>query len=233
VKLRKDNSTDVDKDRSPVMIPSIDLRRLAAARRDSMHQAAPTCSARGTSLQLWLHPSIPAGKRRSSRSEHNPVRGGLTMFLGTMTLGLMLVAQGPATAPAAEGPATGAWTRLFNGRDLTGWYTFMQVHGKNNDPDRIITIEDGMIRLYRHAAAGSRVVMGYIATEQEYGDYHLRWKYRWGEKKFAPRLNLKRNAGLFYHLIGDDRVWPRIMQFQIEQTNVGDLGAAPGFEVDT
>jgi hypothetical protein len=76
---------------------------------------------------------------------------------------------------------------LFNGRDLSGWYTFLQKHGKNSDPDRVITIEDGAIHLYKHAAEGSAVVMGYIGTEKEYGDYHLRFQYRWGAKKFQPR----------------------------------------------
>jgi hypothetical protein len=157
------------------------------------------------------------------------------MHFATMTVGLMLVAQGAPTAgegPTAAGPGAG-WTPLFNGRDLSGWYSFLQVHGKNNDPDRIITIEDGMIRLYKHAEAGTKVVMGYIATEEEYGNYHLRFKYRWGEKKFEPRLNMKRDAGVFYHLIGEDRVWPRQMQFQIQETDVGDLGTVPGFQVDT
>jgi hypothetical protein len=137
--------------------------------------------------------------------------------------------------PEATQPATAAerWTPLFNGRDLNGWYTFLQVHGKNQDPDRVITIEDGAIHLYKHAADGSKVVMGYISTEKEYGNYHLRLQYRWGEKKFEPRYRMKRDAGLYYHLTGPDRVWPRGLQYQIEQTNVGDLIALYGVQLDT
>jgi hypothetical protein len=130
-------------------------------------------------------------------------------------------------------PATGRWTPLFNGRDLDGWYTFLQEHGKNRDPDRVITIEDGAIHLYKHAPEGSRVVMGYISTEKDYGDYHLRLQYRWGEKKFEPRYKMKRDAGLYYQLIGPDQIWPRGLQFQIEQTNVGDLIALHGVQLDT
>jgi hypothetical protein len=155
------------------------------------------------------------------------------MYLTTLTAGLMLVAQGTAKAPAADGQATEEWTPLFNGRDLSGWYSFLQVHGKDRDPDRVITIEDGMIRLYKHAEHGTRVVMGYIATEKEYGDYHFRFKYRWGEKRFEPRLKLKRDAGLYYHLIGEDHVWPKALQFQVQQTDVGDLITLYGFQVDT
>ena len=126
-----------------------------------------------------------------------------------------------------------SWTPLFNGRDLSGWYTFLQKHGKNSDPDRVITIEDGAIHLYKHAAEGSTVVMGYIATEKEYGDYHLRFQYRWGTKKFQPRYALKRDAGLYYHIIGPDAVWPRALQYQIQQTDVGDLIGLYGMQLDT
>ena len=136
----------------------------------------------------------------------------------------------PAAATAA---APERWTPLFNGRDLEGWYTFLQKHGKNQDPDRVITIEDGAIHLYKHAPEASTVVMGYISTEKEYGDYHLRLQYRWGEKKFEPRYKLKRDAGLYYHLIGPDQVWPRGLQYQIEQTNVGDMIALYGVQLDT
>jgi len=88
---------------------------------------------------------------------------------------------------------------LFNGRDLDGWYTFLQTHGKDRDPDNVITIEGGAIHLYKHATDGAHVVMGYIGTRKEFGDYHLRFQYRWGEKKFEPRYTMKRDAGLYYH----------------------------------
>ena len=126
-----------------------------------------------------------------------------------------------------------AFQPLFNGRDLTGWYTFLQKHGKGRDPDHVITIDDGAIHLYKNAADASTVVMGYIATEREFGDYHLRFQYRWGTKKFQPRLALKRDAGLYYHILGPDKVWPQALQFQVEQTNVGDLITLYGFQVDT
>jgi Domain of Unknown Function (DUF1080) len=138
-----------------------------------------------------------------------------------------------ATSQPAEKNSTERWVSLFNGRNLDGWYTFLQQHGKNHDPDHVITIEDGAIHLYKDATDASKVVMGYIGTEKEYGDYHLRVQYRWGTKKFEPRYTLKRDAGLYYHIIGPDAVWPRALQFQIQQTDVGDLIALYGFAVDT
>ena len=137
------------------------------------------------------------------------------------------------TLSGEAGPEKRGWVPLFNGRNLDGWYTFLQKHGKNSDPDRVITIEDGTIHLYKDAADESHVVMGYIGTEKEYGNYHFRLQYRWGTKKFEPRYKLKRDAGLYYHILGPDAVWPRALQFQIEQTNVGDLIALHGIAVDT
>ncbi len=161
------------------------------------------------------------------------------MLALTLMAGMVLVAAGPGAAgaggeqePAAGRPAE-RWTPLFNGRDLTGWYTFLQRHGKNQDPDRVIAIEDGAIHLYKQAAEGSNVVMGYIATEKEYGNYHLRFQYRWGTKKFQPRYALKRDAGLYYHILGPDAVWPRALQYQVQQTDVGDLLALYGLQLDS
>jgi hypothetical protein len=153
-----------------------------------------------------------------------------------LTIVMSLVLAGPAGQAGkdrADAKAAGRWTPLFNGRDLTGWYTFLQKHGKGSDPDRVVTIEDGAIHLYKHARDGSEVVMGYIATEKDYGDYHLRLQYRWGTKKFRPRYALKRDAGLYYHILGEDVVWPHSLQFQIQQTDVGDLLALYGLQLDT
>src|SRR4051812_20870322 len=164
------------------------------------------------------------------------------MFALTLVMGMALVSLGDepakasgegASASTKSAAATDQWISLFNGRDLTGWYTFLQKHGKNSDPDHVVTIEDGAIHLYKDAPEGSNVVMGYITTEKEYENYHVRFQYRWGVKKFQPRLALKRDAGFYYHIIGPDAVWPRSLQFQIQQTDVGDLLALYGYEVDT
>jgi Domain of Unknown Function (DUF1080) len=168
------------------------------------------------------------------------------MLALTLVAAITLVSFGQETGPGGTRPpgtsptpastsnqATSQWISLFNGRDLTGWYTFLQNHGKNRDPDRVIAIEEGAIHWYKEAAEGSQVVMGYIATEKEYGGYHLRLQYRWGTKKFQPRYALKRDAGLYYHILGPDAVWPRSLQFQIQQSDVGDLLTLYGFAVDT
>jgi hypothetical protein len=144
----------------------------------------------------------------------------------------------PAALQAEEekqaGPALEDGFRpLFNGKNLDGWYTFMQEHGHDKDPDRIITIEDGVIHLYKHAKHGNKVLMGYIATDEEHSDYHFRVQYKWGEKKFAPRFEILRDAGIYYHHVGRDFVWPRAMQYQVEKTNIGDIVTVGNLQYDT
>jgi len=182
-----------------------------------------------------------SASRRVIFEEWRPAVLGLTLAAGMSLVGFgqetgPRATRPPRTSPAPEStsnPANPHWISLFNGRDLTGWYTFLQKHGKNRDPDRVIAIEDGTIHLYKGADDGSQVVMGYTATEKDYGDYHLRLQYRWGTKKFQPRYALKRDAGLYYHILGRDAVWPRSLQFQIQQSDVGDLLALDGLALDT
>jgi hypothetical protein len=127
------------------------------------------------------------------------------------------------TAAAAE-PNDGRWQPLFNGRNLDGWYIWLKGK-KNEDPDHLVQIHDGEIHMYKDAAAGSQQPSGYIATEKEYSNYHLRFQYKWGVKKFAPRAGpeAKRDAGVLYHFVGKDVVWPRSVECQIQEGDVGDI----------
>lgn len=152
------------------------------------------------------------------------------LSLATLALfALIAIATSPAMADHHEGHAEAEKTedgfvKLFNGKNLDGWYTFLQKHGRDKDPDKIITItDDGMIHLYKNAKHGDHVMQGYIGTNDEYSHYHLRVQYKWGEKKFRPRFEIYRDAGIYYHKVGRDWVWPRAMQYQIERTNIGDI----------
>jgi len=77
--------------------------------------------------------------------------------------------------------------------------------------------------MYKDAAEGSAQPNGYIVTEKEFSNYHLRLEYRWGTKRFAPRANGRRDAGVLYHITGKDGVWPRSIECQIQENDVGDI----------
>ena len=126
------------------------------------------------------------------------------------------------TFGAENNSAGDGFQPLFNGKDFTGWQIISRGK-KNEDPDKLFQVHDGMIHMYKDAPDGSKQPFGYIVTEREFSDYHLRFQYKWGKKKFAPKLDAKRDAGLLYHVIGPDGVWPKSVECQVQEGDTGDI----------
>jgi hypothetical protein len=130
----------------------------------------------------------------------------------------------PSTSIGQSMPAgAGPWQPLFNGNNLEGWDFFQQGIGIQ-DTTNAVVVHDGMIHMLGEAHKGGDAPgFGHIATQREYGNYHLKVEYRFGEKRFEPRLLAKRNSGLLYHTFPErDRVWPNSVEFQFEESDVGD-----------
>jgi len=122
-------------------------------------------------------------------------------------------------------PASGAdgWVSLLNGRDLSGWYTMLQKSGKGvAEKRKMVMMEEGMLHIMGNEEDGEPAEPGYLATNQEFENVHIRVEYKWGMKRFAPRTYVKRDNGLLYGLVGEDKVWPRCVECQIEEGDVGD-----------
>ena len=94
------------------------------------------------------------------------------------------------------------WKPLFNGKNLNGWspHYASKTPADAPPPASIFRVEDGAIHVYPTQPAGSEQPNAYLVTDADHQDYVLSLEYRWGEKKFAPRLNLVRDAGLLYHV---------------------------------
>ncbi len=137
---------------------------------------------------------------------------------------------------------TDEWTNLFNGKDLTGWDTYIgprfdslgrQVPGSaiglNTDPDHVFTVvrenNSAIIRI-------SGEEFGAIATLKEYESYHFQLMFKWGSLSWIPKKNKKKDSGLLYHSVGpwgaDFGYWMRSQEFQIEETNCGDYWGVAG-----
>ena len=68
---------------------------------------------------------------------------------------------------------------------------------------------------------------GCVFTKNEYSNYHLKLKFRWGENKWTPRKSLLRDSGILYHSIGPLgaehwRTWMLSQEFQIMEGHIGD-----------
>jgi hypothetical protein len=107
---------------------------------------------------------------------------------------------------------------LFKAEDRSHWYVFLQDLQKGKDSLGVFRFENGMIHV-----SGQK--FGYIATEESYSDFHLKLEFKWGEKKYPPRLNEKRDAGILYNvnLYDGDKIWPRSIECQIQEGDCGDI----------
>jgi hypothetical protein len=114
---------------------------------------------------------------------------------------------------------------LFNGKDLNGWYTFFNSKGKNNDPEKIFLIAGGQLHI-------SGKEFGYLATEKSYKDFHLVAEFKWGTKKWPPRAGdtVRRDNGIIFNIPLDtkDSVWPKSIECQVQEGDVGDIYLLPG-----
>ena len=120
------------------------------------------------------------------------------------------------------------WKPLFNGKNLNGWSTHYasKTPADAPAPSTIFKVEEGAIHVYPTQPAGSEQPNAYLETDADYKDYVLSLEYRWGEKKFAPRLNLVRDAGLLYHVHRTRPAdWPASAEAQIQEGDVGDSWA--------
>lgn len=160
-------------------------------------------------------------------------------WLLSFALGLF---AGSLSARAEE-----AWRPLFNGHNLDGWEMFMSKPdptwevpglkrdaegkyldpiGKNRDPLHVFSVEtvDGAPAIHISGQG-----FGVITTKESFTNFHLRLQVKWGERKWGSRINSPRDSGLLYFVHGepgaDHGTWPRSIEFQIQEHDMGDLYA--------
>lgn len=120
------------------------------------------------------------------------------------------------------------WQNLFNGKDFSGWGTYLIPSksaadqtpiGLNKDPHGVFKVTDGMIHV-------SGQDWGGVFTEQSFSNYHLRYQVKFGTKKWPPRENAVADGGLLFHcsLPYDygSKCWMRSIEMQIQETDIGD-----------
>ena len=117
---------------------------------------------------------------------------------------------------------------LFNGKDLSGWYTYTEKYGKNNDAAQQFAVNDGVLRF-------DGAEMGYLCTDRSYENYYLRIVFRWGESKYEPRLDGPRDSGVLYHFseTASDALWPTSVECQIQENDCGDYWFVGGTDGDS
>lgn len=141
------------------------------------------------------------------------------MPISILTAGVLTTAC-VAENRRAHPPAGVTPVRLFNGKDLTGFYSFLRDRGRDNDPKGVFTVRDGMLRI-------SGEEWGCVTTEKAYENYHLIAEFKWGEQTHKPRVKRSRDSGILLHSIGPDgafgRVWMHSIECQVIEGGTGDF----------
>jgi hypothetical protein len=110
------------------------------------------------------------------------------------------------------------WIKLFNGSDFSCWRIFLDPRSKTS-PEAIWKVAGGTI-----VCDGS--VNGYLITEKEFENYVLKVQWRWGEK-----VARSRNSGVFVHVTGPDKIWPKGVEAQLEAGHAGDFWLVDEFRL--
>ncbi len=135
-------------------------------------------------------------------------------------LASLLIVGLAAPAPSAECADPSKAISLFNGKDLTGWYTYIRDRGRGVDPKNVFTVRDGMIRI-------SGQEYGCITTERGFKDYRLVAEYKWGKQTHGGRKDRARDSGILLHSVGKDgafgRVWMYSIECQLIEGGTGDI----------
>ncbi len=110
--------------------------------------------------------------------------------------------------------------KLFNGKNLDGWYTYIKGKGRNTDPNKVFTVKNGLINI-----TGEE--FGCLTTDNEYENYKLVVEFKWGERTFPPRVGKARDSGVLLHSTGEDGgysdTWMHSIECQIIEGGTGDL----------
>ena len=145
-----------------------------------------------------------------------------SMKNGMLVLALIgVVWTGVAFAATKQIPPHGSAVVLFNGTDLSSFDAFLKSTGLNSDPNGVFRVENGVIHV-------SGQEFGYIITKQEFSNYYLRVEFKWGEGTYAPREGQARDSGILYNIQGEQKVWPRSIEFQINEGATGDFWMTDG-----
>jgi hypothetical protein len=149
-----------------------------------------------------------------------------------LSLSILLFLIAAAEARASEALIPSKPTPLFNGKDLTGFYSWLQ-DTKRDDPRRVFSVTaDGLLRI-------SGDGFGYLSTEKSYRSYHLVAEFRWGARNWRGREGKARDSGIFLHATGPDGnsfdgdgAYKAAVECQVMQGATGDLMLINGKAAD-
>jgi hypothetical protein len=146
------------------------------------------------------------------------------LFILILTFSLLTCAEAGFARQSNSSPSGNGTEKselkLFNGKNLDGWYIFLKGKGRDNDPNKVFTVQKGLIRI-------SGEEFGCITTHEEFENYTITVEFKWGDITFAPRADKARDSGLLLHSVGEDGgsagIWMHSIECQIIEGGTGDF----------
>ena len=149
-----------------------------------------------------------------------------------------------AATPLGLGAPPAGWTRLLD-RNLSQWRTYQSYRHQLGYKGQVPTDAQGRpvppIGYDKNEANVFSVVLeqgepvlrisgevyGCLFTKQDYANYDLKLKVRWGTKKWVPRLDEPRDSGVLYNSQGEAGVdywhsWMLAQEFQVSEQQRGN-----------
>lgn len=135
------------------------------------------------------------------------------LFLTTPILAAAALLSGCSTTPK---PSADGSLALFNGRDLTGWRSYLADHHLTTTD--VWSVQDGIL-----ICKGEPI--GYLFTESDYTNFRLVVEWRWAPGKEPG------NSGILMRINGEPRKLPRCLESQLKSGSAGDLYAFHEMEI--
>jgi hypothetical protein len=115
------------------------------------------------------------------------------MALRPFALSLFIAALCCAQDAAPITPAER--TELFNGKDLSGWVSYLK---DGSEAAKVWSVQDGILRCVGEP-------WGYLRTAKTWRDFRLTVEWRFTKSG---------NTGVFVHVNGEDKIWPCLFEAQ-------------------
>jgi hypothetical protein len=121
------------------------------------------------------------------------------------------------------GPVKPDTVQIFNGKNLNNWEMVTNDTLFTGNAEDIFTVENGVLHVYAQQQPFTTQTFAGLYTKKSYSNYKLTLEYKWGEKKFKPRHESVRDAGVLFHVHRKDVFWPYGVECQIQEGDTGDI----------
>jgi hypothetical protein len=108
---------------------------------------------------------------------------------------------------------------IFNGKDLSGWQS---NRDEKKAGDGLFSVDPvaEVIHVYAKAKDGTPQPVDCLYTTTDFSHYILKLEYKWLDRRFPPRAEHDRDAGLLFHIHGDlGKIWPDCAEMQIGESD--------------